>query len=550
MMKPLALICLIGIQTLSGAAGMVGNVTAGECEDCQSTLAYLQAIAFIGDEAFVDMLQQRCGEPLDGDENFCRGVIALEGPVVADTLRKVKPSSRAAVLLCIALLGACQYPPVSPYNVSFPFDGRCHGLPLSEMSLMAVDKPSMMDNRKPLRIAHFSDLHVDLLYANYTLADEPGHNDAPAALFGDHNCGAPPNLEASMYQAIQELLPDFSIFTGDIVDHAIWNTSAHHNEMTIRSTYSAMNKAGMGTVYSTLVNHEMSPTNAVPSSRVGKSAQWLFNLASNMWSRQMGTSSSSDIRTYGRYSVKHPGSKLRIISIHTNLYYTFNFWMYQVVDDPDPDNQFNGLSTNWTPPKEMVVNRYQSTIAAMFFGHTHLDQFKISYSDYQAQTAETAVSVSYIAPSLSPLSGMPAFRIYTVDPITFGVLDVETYTADIARGGFDVQPIWSRTFSARKEYGSHVDPPLGDSLRSSELTPAFWHNVTRILELNTTALDFYWARRTHGWNVQPCDLDCRKREICQLRAARSQDNCHQLMPTNLLGRRHSSERARSHELLA
>lgn len=35
-----------------------------------------------------------------------------------------------------------------------------------------------------------------------------------------------------MYKAIAELVPDvaFSVFTGDIVDHTIWNTSKPYNE--------------------------------------------------------------------------------------------------------------------------------------------------------------------------------------------------------------------------------------------------------------------------------------------------------------------------------
>lgn len=37
-----------------------------------------------------------------------------------------------------------------------------------------------------------------------------------------------------MYRAIRELVPDaaFAIFTGDIVDHAVWNTSRRYNEAT------------------------------------------------------------------------------------------------------------------------------------------------------------------------------------------------------------------------------------------------------------------------------------------------------------------------------
>ncbi|UKZ47975.1 hypothetical protein TrVGV298_002211 [Trichoderma virens] len=524
-MKLFDLICLFACLILGEAAGITqhGNGTLNACEDCQSTLSYLQTIAFIGDEAF------------NNDGDFCLGVITLQGPVLADTLRKIEPSSRAAVLLCNALMGACEYPHVMPYNLSFPPNGQCH-VPLASKVSPMVEVASMMEKPVPLRIAHFSDIHVDLLYAtgsnancskpmccrNYTLADEPGHNDAPAGPFGEHNCGSPPSLEESMYQAIQELSPDFSIFTGDIVDHAIWNTSIGRNEMEIRSTYSAMNKAGMGRVYSTLGNHEMSPANALPPLRLGKSLEWLFNLVLEAWPRLEGT--TSDIKTYGRYSVKHPMSNLRIISINTNLYYTMNFWMYQVMDGPDPDNQLQWLIEELDSAErngdrvyiighmpmgssdafhdasnyfDQVINRYQSTIAAMFFGHTHLDQFEISYSDYQAQTAENAVSISYIAPSMSPLSGMPAFRIYTVDPITFGILDAETYSADMDQEGFNIRPVWTRSFSAREEYGSFVNPPLDHSPKS-ELTPAFWHNVTTLLESNATAFDAYWARPSSG----------------------------------------------------
>ncbi|UKZ74533.1 hypothetical protein TrVFT333_002203 [Trichoderma virens FT-333] len=467
-MKLFDLIWLFVCLILGKAAGItrLDNDTLNACEDCKSTLAYLQTIAFIGDEALVKMLQQTCGGPLNDDEDFCLGIIALQGPVLADTLRKIEPSSRAAVLLCNALMGACEYPHVMPYNLSFPLNGQCHVPLASKVSPMA-EVASMMEKRAPLRIAHFSDIHVDLLYAtgsnancskpmccrNYTLADEPGHNDAPAGPFGEHNCGSPPSLEESMYQAIQELSPDFSIFTGDIVDHAIWNTSTGRNEMEIRSTYSAMKKAGMGRVYSTLGNHEMSPANALPH------CDWLQWLIEEL------------------DSAERDGERVYIIG-HMPMGGSDAFH--------DASNYF-----------DQVINRYQSTIAAMFFGHTHLDQFEISYSDYQAQTAENAVSISYIAPSMAPLSGMPAFRIYTVDPITFGILDVETYSADMDEEGFNVRPVWTRSFSAREEYGSSVDPPLDHSPKS-ELTPSFWHNVTTFLESNATAFDAYWARPSSG----------------------------------------------------
>lgn len=40
-----------------------------------------------------------------------------------------------------------------------------------------------------------------------------------------------------MYDAIKAFPPDFALFTGDIVDHAIWNTSVERNSAEITMAY-------------------------------------------------------------------------------------------------------------------------------------------------------------------------------------------------------------------------------------------------------------------------------------------------------------------------
>ena len=69
----------------------------------------------------------------------------------------------------------------------------------------------------------------------------------PAGPNGDHKCDVPASLEESMYAAIRELVPDaaFSIFTGDIVDHAIWNTTVAQNTLDIDAAYRRMSDAGL-----------------------------------------------------------------------------------------------------------------------------------------------------------------------------------------------------------------------------------------------------------------------------------------------------------------
>lgn len=78
-----------------------------------------------------------------------------------------------------------------------------------------------------------------------------------------------------MYAAINALSPDFALFTGDIVDHAVWNTTVAQNSAEISMAYRHMSDAGLQ-IYGTVGNHEMSPANAIPPTHLGAGAQWLY----------------------------------------------------------------------------------------------------------------------------------------------------------------------------------------------------------------------------------------------------------------------------------
>ncbi|KAJ3540594.1 hypothetical protein NM208_g4994 [Fusarium decemcellulare] len=538
------------------ASGIWDDITNGaKCQGCQGVVVLLKDLAHLGDRVFVSILQDLCKQATSEDDDVCDGVIALEGPVLASSLRKMKVGSRASKNLCAGLIGLCPFPPTDPYKVPLPAIPTAVPRPKPFNDILDI-----LDSKELIKIAHFSDIHVDALYTvgantnctkpmccrSYEKSDEPGNNDFPAGPFGDHNCGPPESLEKSIYKAIQQHEPQFSIFTGDIVDHALWNTTIEHNTMEIKNAYQNMADAGMKLVYGTIGNHEQHPSNAIAPNDVNNSAQWLYNLIASAWTRWIGY--QPEVKVFGAYSVKYPKGNLRIISLSTNMYYTLNFWLYQETRK-DPDDQLAWLVQELDKAEQagervfilghmpmgnsdsfydgsnyfdQVVNRYKDTIGSMFFGHTHLDHFQLSYSNYTNRQHSNAVAMSYIAPSVTPVSGMPAFRIYTLNPKTFGVVDVETYYADMSNPQFQKSPTWTKYYSAREAYGPLVQPPLNSS---AELTPAFWHNVTVSLESNQTSFGEYWARRTRGWDVQPCDEKCRKLDICQLRAARSENNC-------------------------
>ena len=137
--------------------------------------------------------------------------------------------------------------------------------------------------------------------------------------------------------------------------------------------------------------------------------------------------------------------------------------------------------------------------------------------------------MSYIAPALTPTSGSPAFRVYNLDPVTFGVLDFTEYTTSLEASTYQTTgPVWSAYYSAKATYGPLVSPPV--TAASAELTPAFWHNLTAVFQNNDAAFQAYVGRKSRGYGVSACTGDCKTDEICQLRAAEAQYNCATVSP--------------------
>jgi sphingomyelin phosphodiesterase len=462
--------------------------------------------------------------------------------------------SKTSQLFCITFFGLCGFPPVAPYSVPFP------------SSKPATSRPAV-SGQTPIQVVHFSDIHVDPFYETgasynctkpiccrpYTTADSPGNNNYPAGPYGNTNCDAPVSLEESMYAAIQSIAPNaaFTLFTGDIVDHAVWLDNETQNIKDINDAYSRM--SGLVNVYGTAGNHEAAPANAFPPTALKTTAeQWVYDTLSADWTPWIGATSAAAADQFGAYSVLN--GNLKIISINTNLYYKENYYLYEPTMETDPSGQLAWLVSELQDAEtngyrayiighmpmgvgdafhdgsnyfDQIVNRYSATIAALFFGHTHVDQFEIAYSDYTAQSYSNALEVSYIAPSMTPTSGSPAFRVYTVDPVTFGVLDITTYIANITSPDYQTTgPVWEEYYSAKSVYG----PLVGVTDPTAELTPAFWHNVTVAFENDDAAFQDYETRKSRGYTPGDCTGTCKTSEICAMRAAQAQYNCATITP--------------------
>lgn len=127
----------------------------------------------------------------------------------------------------------------------------------------------------PIKILHLSDIHFDPAYEVGRLAacDAPVccRNDLPlaenpeeaAGPWGDYrNCDSPwEAVDASLDQAAAHADIDYVYFTGDIISHRVWTTSAESNNAEMTQVLDAIASKFTVPVFPILGNHEPNPVN-------------------------------------------------------------------------------------------------------------------------------------------------------------------------------------------------------------------------------------------------------------------------------------------------
>jgi len=170
-----------------------------------------------------------------------------------------------------------------------------------------------------------------------------------------------------------------------------------------------------------------------------------------------------------------------------------------------------------------IVDRFTPhVIANIFWGHTHEDELSIFYSNNgTVMSAETAGAVSWIGPSVTPLTNLNSgFRVYEVDSATFDIVDAHTWRADVnSFSGLDSQtafgPTYAYEYNTRQTYGSTItgwgpnDP----------LNATWWHLVTEAMEANSSLVStFNTFQGKSSVRTAPCTGDCATARICYMRS--------------------------------
>jgi len=334
---------------------------------------------------------------------------------------------------------------------------------------------------------------------------------------------------------------DFVIWTGDNPPHDIWQQG---KDIVLRESQAITNvlfeyfgKLKIP-IFPSIGNHEGYPVNSFPPPPLNA---WLNDATANQWSIWLPEESLKTVRHGLYYTVKvEPG--LRIVSLNMNYCNNMNFWL--LVNDTDPAEQLSWLISTLQaaedakekvyilghiPPGssdclityatklKTIINRYEDTVAAQFYGHTHRDQFEVFYvNDTTGKEKNHASNIAYIAPSITPGgSHNPSFRVYEIDTVTKFVYNFYAFVADLAKANKSpTGPDYIMQYSPLETY------------KMDNLLPASWDNLVNQMEHDNSTFNLYLKFKNSGF-ILACEGKCKQIELCQLRSGDFTDtiNC-------------------------
>ncbi|WFD26387.1 hypothetical protein MNAN1_001367 [Malassezia nana] len=408
----------------------------------------------------------------------------------------------------------------------------------------------------------------------------------PAGYWGYYQCDTPWSLIAAAMEGISFLQKDepldLALYTGDLTTHdADWHISQNLTTYSEQSLYDMFHRhMGNTTMVVALGNHDSSPADlfaphSLPDSR-GDQLSWDWdNVAALVKSNGWGNNKTAQtIRAhYGAYSIS-PRQGLRVIALNSDFWYSGNPMTFVDLSNPDVSGMlrfftdelqaaedanervwmvahvlsgWNGGDGVDSPTNLLyhIVSRYSHTIAHIFFGHTHEDEFQVWYessngnSSSVSRKTQDARAMAFIGPSVTPLTNVnPSLRVYEVDPETYEVMDYLQYytqlqdTEELHKTG----PVWNLLYKARETYsnfsasraaGTYAAPVELDKdglwPKHASLNASFWAALTDEMEQRPELIELHQVYQGRNSPRSPkCNTKaCHEAKVCYMRSASS-----------------------------
>uniref|UniRef100_A0A1I7T0R0 Sphingomyelin phosphodiesterase n=1 Tax=Caenorhabditis tropicalis TaxID=1561998 RepID=A0A1I7T0R0_9PELO len=437
--------------------------------------------------------------------------------------------------------------------------------------------PKILDNKPTYKVLHLSDIHIDHQYVVGTeaycqldsalgtyamccrdysqdsvgnptnLKDKPIY--VPAGPWGmPYLCDLPYQTFDSAMRHISKTFKDldYIIITGDFEAHDSWD----YTEDLTRENMNNMTNVFLEyfpnvPVYVSIGNHEGVPQDAMAPHTMPeydtRGPQWLYKIMSDMWAHWIPKEALDTVQYRASYAV-YPKPGLKLISLNTIYCSEFNFYLY--VNEVDPDATLEWLIEELVdsekkgelvhiishiPPGDNyclkgwswnffeIVKRFENTIAQMFYGHTHYDQFMVYYD--MDDPNRRPFHFNWISPSLTTYDFLnPAYRIYEIDGgydgATYTVKEAKTYFANVTEANMkNKEPEWVMSYDTKEHY------------QMTDFSPQSWSDLSDKLWTNTTMFRDYVKNfyRNHYNNECYTDYKCRYVFVCDIKKGRSYD---------------------------
>lgn len=409
-----------------------------------------------------------------------------------------------------------------------------------------------------------------------------------ANYWGSLKCDTPWALLASSMEALKHVGGDngydIALFTGDLVAHDDPYRYSHDFVKYSEQAQFDMLKHYLGNtpLVPSLGNHDTTPLNCMAASQwypdnLQYQWDWDLNYVAELWKNRgwVNDNAVKDIKVHhGAFSMK-PRKNLRVVSLNTDFWYVANFYNYIHSSNPDFSGMLRFLTdelleaeknrervwiighvlSGWDGSQALanpsnlfyqIVSRFApQTLGAIYFGHTHEDQFEVFYfndngNDKSArQSTDQAVSIAYVAPSITPYIKLnPTFRVYSVHPETYEIMDFDQYYTQIAEfddlvdSKADHGPVWRKLYSARDTYGDFHASVQANSYsagvnldgtkwpKNAPLNGTFWAALTDEMEQRPELVETFALVGTRMSPIaRRCkDKKCAKANVCYMRA--------------------------------